>query len=84
MSRVCAICGKGPQFGHNIRHIHSGQWARRAPKTNKVWYPNLQTVRAIMENGETRRIKVCTDCLKKGLVQKPVTMKAAEENGAEA
>ncbi|MBO4548141.1 MAG: 50S ribosomal protein L28 [Abditibacteriota bacterium] len=71
MSRVCSICGKGPQFGHNIRHIHSGQWARRAPKTNKVWYPNLQTVRAVV-GGETKRIKVCTDCLKKGLVIKPI------------
>ena len=71
MSRICDICGKGPQFGHNIRHVHSGQWARRAPKTNKVWYPNLQSVKAVI-NGENKKIKVCTGCLKAGKVQKPV------------
>ena len=69
MSRVCSICGKGPQFGHNIRHVHSGQWARRAPKTNKVWYPNIQSVRAIV-NGMPKKIKVCTSCLKAGKVTK--------------
>lgn len=71
MSKVCSICGKGPQFGHNIRHVHSGQWARRAPKTNKVWRPNIQSVMAVVD-GEHRRIKVCTSCLKAGKVVKAI------------
>ena len=75
MSNVCSICGKGPQFGHNIRHVHSGQWARRAPKTNKMWRPNIQSVMAVV-NGENKKIKVCTSCLKAGKVVKAVKMKA--------
>ncbi|MBQ7257533.1 MAG: 50S ribosomal protein L28 [Abditibacteriota bacterium] len=71
MSKVCAICGKGPQFGHNIRHVHSGQWARRAPKTNKMWRPNIQSVMAVVD-GEHKRIKVCTGCLKAGKVVKAI------------
>lgn len=73
MARVCEICGKGPMFGHNIQHRHSGQWRYRAPKTNRQWSPNLQTVRAYV-NGEStvRRIRVCTRCLKAGKVLRAV------------
>ena len=28
--RVCAVCGKAPQFGQNIRHVHSGAWELKA------------------------------------------------------
>jgi len=67
MARVCDICGKGPQFGQNIRHKHSGSWALRAPKTKRRWLPNLQTVR-VPNNDVTKRLKVCTKCLKAGEV----------------
>lgn len=61
--KLCAICGKGPQFGQNIRHVHSGAWALRAPRTKRRWLPNLQAVR-INDGGSTRKILVCTKCLK--------------------
>jgi len=67
MAHVCDICGKGPQFGQNIRHVHSGAWALRAPRTKRRWLPNLQTVRAV-QNGETKRLRVCTRCIKAGKV----------------
>ncbi|MFI5214196.1 MAG: 50S ribosomal protein L28, partial [Gemmatimonadales bacterium] len=37
MARKCAVCGKGPSFGHNVSHANN--------KTIRRWYPNLQTVR---------------------------------------
>jgi len=67
MARVCDICGKGPQYGQNIRHQHSGSWALRAPKTKRRWLPNLQTVR-VLRNNTTKTLKVCTKCLKAGKV----------------
>jgi len=67
MSRVCAVCGKGPQSGQNIRHIHSIGWALRAPRTKRKWLPNLQTVR-VMNGGTVERLRVCTRCLKAGKV----------------
>ena len=63
MSKKCEICGKGPLYGNNVSHANN--------KTKRRWLPNLQKVRAIV-NGKTKRIKVCTSCIKKGMVQKAV------------
>ena len=64
MARVCEICGKGPRFGHNISHAHN--------LTRAVWHPNLQRVRA-KSGSATRRVRVCTRCLRSGRVQKAVS-----------
>ncbi|MBI3912112.1 MAG: 50S ribosomal protein L28 [Armatimonadetes bacterium] len=67
MANICAVCGKGPQFGQNIRHTHSGSWALRAPRTKRRWLPNLQSARVLVD-GQPRRIRVCAKCLKAGKV----------------
>lgn len=61
MARVCDICGKGPQFGNNISHAHN--------KTKRRWNVNLRPVRARVM-GVTRRLRVCTGCLRSGKVVK--------------
>jgi large subunit ribosomal protein L28 len=61
MARVCEVCGRGPQFGHRISHAHN--------VTKRRWNLNLQTVRAIV-NGASRRLRVCTSCIRSGKVQK--------------
>jgi large subunit ribosomal protein L28 len=61
MARVCAVCGKGPTFGHHVSNANN--------KTTRRWYPNLQAVRAMVD-GAPKRIRVCTQCLKSGRVQK--------------
>ena len=63
MSRQCEICGKKPQFGHNISHAHN--------VTNRRWNPNIQRVRAVV-NGAAQRVNVCTSCLKAGKVTRAV------------
>ncbi len=62
MAKFCEICGKGPQFGNNVSHAHN--------LTKRRWNPNLQRVRAVL-GGTVRKIRVCTQCLKAGKVQKP-------------
>ncbi len=62
MSKVCEICGKKPLVGYNVSHAHN--------KTKKRWYPNLQKVRNV-QNGQTKRMRVCTSCIRSGLVVKP-------------
>ena len=53
--RVCDICGKGVQSGHNVSHSQR--------KTKRKWIPNLQY--KIMEiNGEKSRVRICTRCLR--------------------
>lgn len=61
MAATCDKCGKGPRFGNNVSHAHN--------KTKRRWNPNLQTVRAT-ENGKTRKIKVCSRCIRSGSVTK--------------
>jgi large subunit ribosomal protein L28 len=61
MSRACDICGKGIQFGHKVSHAHN--------VSHRVWNPNLQRVHAVV-NGTHKTLRVCTRCLRTGLVQK--------------
>lgn len=64
MSKVCDICGKGPQVGNNVSHANN--------KTKRRFMPNLQSVRTQLQSGEVKRFKVCTQCIRTGAVTKPV------------
>ncbi len=55
MARKCAICGKGPQYGHNVSHSKV--------RTNRRFLPNLQ-MGTVTIHGKTVRAKVCTRCLR--------------------
>ncbi len=61
MAARCDICGKGPIFGNRVSHSHR--------ITRRSWRPNLHKV-TVLINGEKKRIRVCTKCLRK--VQKVV------------
>ena len=61
MASVCDICGKSPQFGKSVSHSHV--------RTNRRFNPNIQRVRALV-NGETKRMNVCTTCIKSDRVQR--------------
>ena len=61
MSKVCAICGKKPGFGHHRSHSMVA--------TKRRFEPNLQRVRVLIA-GKATRAYVCTRCLKAGKVQK--------------
>ena len=55
MARRCAICGKGPQYGHHVSHSKV--------RTNRRFQPNLQ-VGLVMVEGRQVRARVCTRCLR--------------------
>ena len=61
MAKSCEVCGKGPQFGNRVSHANN--------RTKRRFEPNLQVVRALI-NGATRRVRVCTRCLKAGKILK--------------
>ena len=60
VAAVCEICNKKPGFGHNVSHSHR--------RTNRRWDPNIQTVRTPAGGGTTRKMQVCTSCIKAGKV----------------
>ncbi len=61
MAKRCEVCGKGPMSGNNVSHAHN--------TTRRRFLPNLQQVRAVVE-GQPRRVKVCSSCLRSGKIQK--------------
>lgn len=57
MARRCDICAKGVATGNNVSHSNR--------HTRRTWSPNLQRVKVVV-NGQTRRLRVCTRCLRTG------------------
>ncbi|TET37087.1 MAG: 50S ribosomal protein L28 [Dehalococcoidia bacterium] len=55
MPGKCDICGKIPQFGHNVSH------SKR--RTKRQWKVNTQK-RTMIINGKKRRVNICTRCLR--------------------
>jgi large subunit ribosomal protein L28 len=55
MGMKCANCGKGVMYGHNVSHAKN--------RTRKIFNPNLHVAR-IFINGNRRRMRLCTKCLR--------------------
>ncbi len=62
-SGKCDLCEKHTMFGRNIRHKHSGNWERKAPRTNRTFQPNVHAKRLFLD-GRWQRVNVCTRCLR--------------------
>jgi len=56
--------------GHNVSHSNR--------KTNRVWAPNVQNVRVLVD-GRPQRMNVCTRCLRSGNVQRALPTKSNVE-----
>lgn len=61
MANYCEICGKKTTTGMNVSHSHL--------KTKRTWKPNIQRVRAKVDDKVTR-LNVCTRCLRSGKVDR--------------
>ena len=61
MARTCTVCSKGPTTGNNVSHANN--------RTKRRWYPNLQTVRVLVD-GQPKRVRVCTQCIKSNRITK--------------
>jgi len=55
MAKRCAICGKSPQYGHNV--------SKSKVRTNRRFLPNLQIGR-VRIGQQLVRARVCTRCLR--------------------
>ncbi len=74
MAKVCYICGKRTIAGRTIKRRglakkKGGVGQRITGITRRRFLPNLQRVRAIID-GKTKRVRVCTKCLKAGKITK--------------
>jgi large subunit ribosomal protein L28 len=66
--KICAITGKGKQFGNNV------SFSQR--HTKKVWEPNLQK-KTLIINGKKVKLRVSTQAIrtmkKNGMIATPTT-----------
>ncbi|MDQ7029654.1 MAG: 50S ribosomal protein L28 [Ardenticatenia bacterium] len=51
----CELCGKAPQVGNNVSHANN--------RTKRRFYPNIQR-KVVYIDGQRRRLKICTRCLR--------------------
>lgn len=51
----CANCGKGVMYGHNVSHAKN--------RTRKIFKPNLHVARILID-GNRRKMRLCTTCLR--------------------
>ena len=70
MGKFGEVCAKGTISGHNVSHSNR--------KTNRIWAPNVQRVRVVV-NGTAKRMNVCTRCLRSGFVQRALPTKSNVE-----
>ena len=63
MARVCEYCEKGPTTGNLVSHSNI--------KTRTRWLPNLKKMKAVVK-GNTQTVRVCTRCIRSGVVTRPV------------
>jgi len=75
MSRVCQFCGKRTRVGRSIARrglakSKGGVGVKTTGVTKRKFKPNIQSVRAVID-GETRRVKICTACMRSGKITKP-------------
>jgi len=63
MAKMCECCGKGKMSGNLVSHSNR--------HTKRTWKPNIQKVRAKVDN-ETKRVNVCTRCLRSGKLERAI------------
>lgn len=51
----CEVCGKTPQFGHNVSHSMR--------RTKRQFKPNIQRVK-VLEGGKLVNKYMCTRCIR--------------------
>ena len=74
MSRVCEICGKRKVVGGSIvrkglAKIKGGIGTHVVKNNKRTFKPNIQPTRVI-QNGQVKKIKVCTACIRSGKIEK--------------
>lgn len=76
MAKRCEICGKRPVAGKTIARRgmarkKGGAGRKITGTSHRRFLPNLKQIKVIL-GGRTKRIRLCSSCLKSGRVKKAV------------
>jgi large subunit ribosomal protein L28 len=76
MGMQCAMCGKKPVIGNQKTYRGKAKYLGGVGKkitgiNKRTFKPNLQRIKVAVD-GETKRTRVCVQCIRSGRVQRPV------------
>lgn len=83
MSRICENCGKKTTFGNQIARrgmakYLGGVGVKTTGVNRRTFKPNLQRVRIQEKEGTVRTAKLCTKCIRSGVVKRPLKREIPE------
>src|SRR3954451_18945988 len=83
----CEYCQKKPAMGNQIEHRGKAKYlggvgTKVTGISRREFKPNLQRVKITTPTGTTRYARVCTRCLKKGVVRKAIQQAPFELRGS--
>lgn len=87
MGLTCYICHKGIMIGKQHKHhpgVAGARWKRRAPKTQKIFKPNLHVAHINLPSGMGKRVRLCTKCLRRVKMDKQKHLLATPRAAATA
>jgi large subunit ribosomal protein L28 len=80
MARQCAVCGKQHSVGNSIEirgkaKYLGGVGTKVTGITRRKFKPNLQHIKVQLPSGEHKKLQVCTQCIRSGVIRKVVKQK---------
>jgi large subunit ribosomal protein L28 len=77
MAQMCEVCGKKAAMGNSVAHRGKAKYlggvgTKVTGISRRKFKPNLQRVRVTTDKGGTKRIRVCTQCIRSGAITKKV------------
>jgi large subunit ribosomal protein L28 len=80
MGQQCAVCGKRPVLGNQYSKRGKAKYLGGVGRkitgiSRRTFRPNLQSIQCQV-GGNVERLRVCVQCIRSGLVQRPVKKKA--------
>ncbi|MFO1063240.1 MAG: 50S ribosomal protein L28 [Pirellulales bacterium] len=80
MARQCEVCGKTAHFGNQIEirgkaKYLGGVGTKVTGISRRKFQPNLQTLKCELPGGQHKTMRVCTQCIRSGVVRKVVKQK---------
>ena len=80
MTRICEVCGKGHVVGNRVTTRGRAKYLKGVGTkvtgiARRLFKPNLQNVKITTENGSTKTIRVCTQCMRSGAITRKVHAK---------
>lgn len=79
MGMQCSVCGKKPVVGNQKTYRGKAKYLGGVGKkitgtSKRTFKPNLQRIKVSL-NGETKRARVCCQCIRSGRIQRPLKKK---------